>query len=476
MSSKLLLLTVAFVMISEVLIFVPSIANFRNTWLRDKLAVAGVAATVMTEAKVLSPELKQELLQTTGATAIAYTEGNTRYLIARDAETGPVTGTINMSSVTPWEAIHCSFGTLFGLKSGSVRVIGAVGMGEGRTVDMIIPVSYMRKDLLDYSFNILQLSLVISVLTATLVFLALRWLFLRPMQQIFQSMGAFAREPENARTFLKPSDRSDELGEAERQLANMQRSLNQALHQQRRMADLGLAVSKINHDMRNLLASAQLFLERLEGLPDPTVQRVAPKILATLDRAARYTSAVLSYGKAQEAPPQLRLVRLHNLVNDVSEVQGLNANDDVQLENKIATDLELEVDPEQFFRVLQNLCRNAEQALAGDKDASVVKRITFEAQTGGEQIRLTVTDTGPGVPEKQHASLFKAFQSSGKVGGTGLGLAIAAEIVRAHGGEIKLNTENAVGACFEIFLPYRHIEKSSEQVTRLFPVERRERG
>ncbi len=106
------------------------------------------------------------------------------------------------------------------------------------------------------------------------------------------------------------SGRRDELGDAEIRLAGMEEALSRALHQKQRLADLGLAVSKINHDLRNLLASAQLFLERLEHVPDPTVKRLAPKILATLDRAVGYTQAVMSYGKAQERAPQRRLLAL----------------------------------------------------------------------------------------------------------------------------------------------------------------------
>ena len=61
----------------------------------------------------------------------------------------------------------------------------------------------------------------------------------------------------------------DEIGTAERELAAMQTELASMLHQKNRLAALGLAVSKINHDLRNLLASAQLFSDRLANLPDP---------------------------------------------------------------------------------------------------------------------------------------------------------------------------------------------------------------
>ncbi|MDD7910119.1 HAMP domain-containing sensor histidine kinase [Pseudovibrio exalbescens] len=470
LSSKLLVLTILFVMISEVLIFVPSIANYRNNWLQDNLAVAGVAASLIEDAGSVSESVQHELLEATGALAISYSHDGMRRLIAMSEKPDGFAATIRMEQETPWSAIACSFETLLGLKAGNIRVIGDVRMGAGQ-VDMVIPVAKMRADLLAYSLNILQLSLVISIITATLVYSSLRWLFLRPMQRLTSSMDRFARDPENKGEIISPSNRADEIGEAERQLAAMETKLNQALKQQRKLADLGLAVSKINHDLRNILSSAQLFIERLEGLPDPTVQRIAPKLLATLDRATSYTKAVMSYGKAQEAEPNIRVIRLADVVSDVEEVLGLSGNDDICFESHISEDLEVNADPEQIFRVIMNLCRNAVQAMQEDKtvDASVIKRITVDAEVRGDRIELLISDTGPGVPEKMRENLFRAFHTSGKAGGTGLGLAIAAEIVKAHQGTLSLKEDGCPGACFVISLPHREQPKKRGTITRLFP-------
>lgn len=473
LSGKLLVLTILFVMLSEVLIFVPSVANFRNTWLNDRLKVGGVAATLLSDSETLSPEVQQRLLDATGAQAISLAMGERRRLIAMDGSPINITKTIDMTQDAPWEAIGCSLQFLIGARTGQIRVIGEVDMRSGGRVDMILPASLLRDDLQTYAFNILKLSLLISCLTAALVYLSIRSLLLRPLQRLTGSMMRFAESPENAREIIKPSGRTDELGEAEIQLQSMQKSLNQTLSQQRRMAALGLAVSKINHDMRNLLASAQLFLERLELLPDPTVQRVAPKILATLDRAASYTSAVLSYGKAQEAAPELRVIRLASVLRDVEEVLGLSWHTDgIEMRVDVPEAQELEADPEQIFRVLLNLCRNAVQAMDATKaEPGVVCRIAIKSEVEGDMLSIYVTDTGPGIPKRAQEGLFKAFQTSGKVGGTGLGLAIAAEIVVAHGGKITLETKVTTGACFKIQLPYNHGQQTEEKVTRLFPAD-----
>jgi signal transduction histidine kinase len=255
--------------------------------------------------------------------------------------------------------------------------------------------------------------------------------------------------------------RNDEIGVAETRLADMQSELQSTLQGQKRLASLGMAVSKINHDLRNILASAQLFSDRLTALPDPTVQRLAPKLIRTIDRAVSYTQSVLSYGKAAEAPPERRLVLLKSLVNEVAEMLTLDRSSDVDFQNKVPGDLEINVDAEQLFRVLLNLARNALQPMEQDRDSTHVNRLKFAASRHGNMISILVSDTGPGVPEKARENLFEAFAGSTRPGGTGLGLAIAAEIIRAHGGEISLVSSGNPGSVFEIRLPDRAVVAQS---------------
>ncbi|WP_428642724.1 sensor histidine kinase [Roseibium sp.] len=454
LSGKLLLLTVAFVMLAEVCIYVPSIANFRNTWLMDRLTTAGVAASVLAETNTIAPRLQEELLRTTGAVAISLDQGSRRSLIAMSSVPLNVDFVIDMGAVTPWSAIVNSFQLLTYGGDGVLRVIGAGQMGHTQKVDVVLPIALLQKDMLAFSVRILGLSLVISVITASLVYVALRALFIRPLHRLTRSMERFAESPEDSSRIMAVSGRRDELGDAEIRLAGMEEALSRALHQKQRLADLGLAVSKINHDLRNLLASAQLFLERLEHVEDPTVSRIAPKILATLDRAVGYTQAVMSYGKAQERPPQRRLLALRRVADDAADVLGLTDHDTVAFENKVPEDIEIDADPEQIFRVMVNLMRNALQALEAEKDKTLVCRITVEAEREGACVRVRVTDTGPGIPENIKKALFKAFHSGSKNGGIGLGLAIVAELVKAHGGSIRLD-ETVPGTCFCLEVPDR---------------------
>ena len=456
LSSKLLVLTVIFVMISEVLIYVPSIANFHKTEIEDRLSVATVAAHALTSTATtdLPADLQNDLLGELDAYALALRSGGAKRLLAMAAMPPPVAREIDVAELSPGAAIVEAFDTLL---RGDDRTIRAVApYGADGEIELVFSENSLRAGMLGYSRNILLLSLLISGLTAVLVYLSLRWLFVRPMQRIGRVVSRWSEDPEDPTRIIVPSGRSDEIGMAEQQIAEMQQHVQEVLKQQRRLADLGLAVSKINHDLRNLLASAQLMSDRLASIPDPTVQRFAPKLIAALDRAITYAQAVLAYGKAQEAPPSRRLVDLNRLVADVAEIGGLLGHPSITFINAVPPDLEVDADSEQLFRVLLNLLRNAVQAMEQAEGEACVQRLTVKAERTGSVVRITVTDTGPGVPEKARENLFKAFQGSARRGGTGLGLAIAAELVRAHGGSIALSGDGP-GAVFDIEIPDRPV-------------------
>lgn len=459
LSGKLLVLTILFVMIAEVLIYVPSIANFRLNWLNDRLAAAHTAALVLDAAPsgMVPESLARQILDSIGAKSVAMKISKTRRLLAMSDTLPVVHHDVDVRTVTAWQAVVDAFEALLCGEGHMMRVVGPAPMG-GDFVEIVIEERPLRAAMLRFSGNILLLSVFISALTAALVYVALLYLFVRPMSRITANMVAFHRDPEDPSRIIKPSRRSDELGIAERELADMQRDLASMLQQKNRLAALGLAVSKINHDLRNMLASAQLFSDRLSTLPDPTVQRFAPKLMHALERAIAFCQGTLSYGRAQEAPPQRREIPLEPLVEDVRETLGLGPDSPVRWITAVERGLHVDADPDQLFRVLLNLARNALQALEGRGDNDPRRdQIRITGRREGAVAVIEVADTGPGVPEKAKAHLFEAFQGGARPGGTGLGLAIAAELVRAHGGEIRL-VEDAIGASFRIVIPDRAVD------------------
>lgn len=458
LSTSLLWLTMLAVMVAEVLIFVPSIANFRREWLSQKIETAAVASLTAEQASaeggpVLGPEQQASLLAALDAKLIAISNDGATRLLARADDFAGIDTQIDLSTQTSVQLITGAFDSLLFGGERMMRVVGKVGE-DGMTAEVVMPERKLVRAMLVYSRNIFILSLAIASFAALLVFLAISYLLIRPIRAMTRSMVSFGENPADADRIIVPSGRSNEIGLAETELAGMQRTLAQTLREQRHLADLGLAVSKINHDLRNILASAQLVSDRLSDLEDPRVQRFAPQLIRSLDRALSYTQSVLAYGRAVETPPVKRRVLLSRLVDDVFEVLALAEASRIEFVNAVPETCEIDVDPDQFYRSISNLCRNAVQALESEDGAAVVRRITVSGRLLPDgQAVIAVEDTGPGLPARAREHLFKAFRGSTRAGGTGLGLAIAAEIVEAHGGRIAHDPHYAPGARFEIRLP-----------------------
>jgi signal transduction histidine kinase len=454
LSTKLLLLTILFVLIAEVLIFLPSIANFRLTWMQQKLGTAAAVGVALVQGKpdMLSRSAQDELLMALGAEAIAVRDSGESHVLVVSRMPPHVDEQIDVNHTSAWTAITGAVDTaLFGGRR-MLRIYGKVGESD-MGFELIIPDAGLRRAMMIYARNIALLSLLISLITASLVFYAISRIMIRPIRAMTRSMLDFAGAPEDAGRVIRPEPRGDEIGVAERELSAMQSKLQKTLSGQRHLADLGLAVSKINHDMRNVLASAQLISDRLRAARDPLVQASVPKLVRSLDRAVAYTEGVLAYGRTQEAPPSRRRLRLRQLVDEVYDMLGIDPASGIEVENDVPPGFEIDADAEQLFRVLTNLGRNAVQAMAGDRDDAVVKRLTIAASRDGSVSRVTVADTGPGLPPKARENLFAAFRGSARSGGTGLGLAIAQELVRAHGGMIELAESIGGRTVFSVTIP-----------------------
>jgi len=469
LSGKLLVLTILFVMIAEVLIYVPLVANYRVNWLNDRLASAYTAALVLDAAPngMVSDSLAKQILDSIGARAVAMKLGKQRRMLAVGDMPPPINNDYDMRNVMTFDSIVDAFMLMFDGTAGKkvMRVVGPAPMG-GDYIEIVLDEAPLRKALLRYSVDLLLISLLISGITAALVYLTLHYTFVRPMRRITANMMAFRADPENPARIIAASARVDEIGVAERELASMQNELASMLHQKSRLAALGLAVSKINHDLRNLLGSAQLISDRLASLPDPGVQRFAPKLMRALERAIAFCQSTLSYGRAQEPPPERKPILLGPLVEEVHETLGLGADAPIRWITAVERDLVVEADHDQLFRILLNLARNAVQALESRAARDPGRdQIRITGRREGAVVVIEVSDTGPGFSEKAQAHLFEAFQGSTRAGGAGLGLAIAAELVRAHGGDIRL-VEGTIGATVRFTIPDRAVELSAHRGAR----------
>lgn len=472
LSGKVLAMTVVFVMLGEVLIFLPSIANFRIQWLKGRIAQAEIAALAAEAApdRILSSDLRTEILKGAGVLVVSLTRGEMRQLMLRSDTDIMIDASYDLREVQWIPSAIDAFAVMLRRKD---RVIGVTDTPPNMSGDVIAVALYeapLREAMIRFGINILILSVILSMIVAGLVFAALNIVLVRPIKQLTRNMVTFRQNPEDRSRHIAPSGRRDEIGIAERELHDMQAELASMLQQKSRLAALGLAVSKVSHDLRNMLSSAHVISDRLAMAEDPTVKRFAPKLIISLDRAIGFLTETLKFGRAQEPPPVRERLALKELADEVIEQAVLQASSRVVLFNHVPPDTQIDADRDQMNRVLTNLLRNAIQAVEGaESEAGVLPEghVAIRAWREASVVTIEVMDNGPGIPERVRPKLFEAFQSAAKPGGVGLGLAIAAELIRAHGGEIRLKETGTEGTVFHITVP--------DQVVALRPGRRGER-
>ncbi len=453
LSGRLLLLTVIFVMLAEVMIFVPSIARFREDYLLARIERAQIAslALLADETMMIDDELEDELLANAGVLNVALRRNAVSQLVLSADQIPPISGEFDIRDASAWELIRDAMARLMEPEDQVIRVIGTPVNDAGTLIDVTLRTEWLRDSMIDYGIRILILSAVISVITAAMVFVAARRFIVMPIRRVVDSMTKYAAAPEDSRHVIRPEAGIDELHEAEEALMSLQTQLTASLKHRERLAQLGEAVAKISHDLRNILTVATLMADRLENSDDPAVQRTAPKLISSLSRAVNLCEGTLAFGRVEEPPPALTRFDLAPLVEDVVDQERLAVGDaEVDVISNVTSGILVRADSEQLYRILGNLMRNARQAIvATGKPGS----ITVSAAESPEGWLVCIRDTGPGLPKRALDHLFQPFQGGARKGGTGLGLAIAAELVRGHGGRLELKTTGPEGTAFEILLP-----------------------
>ncbi len=446
LSVRLLVLTIFFVMLSEVLIYAPSLSNFRIRWFEEKIQTAHLAILALqsTPEQLVSPELKTDLLRSAGAHAVILRTPDRRLLLYT-TRPPQVDETINVQDLSLVRGVGDALAALLRNESNVVHLLGPSPRDPRLTVEVVFDDDELREQMRVFSRNILFLALIISVLTAGLLYVTLLGLVVRPMRRITSGVTEFANNPENTLAGLQPTQRRDEIGLAQTVLVDMQKDVRASLKQKEHLAALGSAVSKINHDLRGILSTALLMSDRLSQLDNPDVKKLVPPLVQAVDRAIGLCTQTLSF--ARDEGPQLdhARFRLRGLLEDVSaDLAALNAGLS-QLENNVGDEFVIEGDRDQLYRVFANLARNAVEAGA--------KTVTVSARNTEDEVFIDVNDDGPGLPQKARDGLFMPFSGSAKKGGTGLGLAIARDVMRAHGGEIELAASGESGTHFLLRLP-----------------------
>ena len=457
LSARLLVLTIFFVALGGLLTLPPSLAAYEEQWLLDRVRAAELASLAPEVApdRVVSERLKAQFLNGAGVDIVAVSVDGIRSLVFARPRSGQnhAPYLVDLRSRAQNLGWLDPFRTLFGPDGRRVRVMAEPRFRDGDFVEFVASDAELKRALASYLWRQVLITAFVSTITGVLVYLALNLFLVRPMQRITRSMERFRADPEDPAARIGLSGRRDEIGRAEAELDRMQADLRTALHSRARLAALGEAVAKINHDLRNMLTSAQIASERLAALKDPKVSQALPRLERALDRAVRLASDVLAYGKTQEPAPEVRTLPAAAAVEAAAEEARLSDKGGVRLVNALRQDDQVNADPDQLHRILVNLLRNAREAIehhqgrAGPGEV----RVSLAEEDGASLIR--VADNGPGVPDRVRERLFQPFAGSGRPEGAGLGLAIARELAQGHGGDLTLAQSGPEGSAFVLRLP-----------------------
>lgn len=452
-----LIATIIFVILAvEVVIYLPSLGSYRESWLDDRLRIGIVAARVIDavpDVMNIPKMVTDNLLHSAGATAIVYRRGGKSQLIELDSAPMPRQAvTADMRRRDPMTLIAGAIDALVEGGDRTLRIVGNLDGDPSGEVEVLMAEAPLKSELIVYTRNIVLVALVIAAATAVVIFVLLNRILIAPIRRVTANMVAYRQAPENASLIIGPRRRKDEIGVMEQELAAMEADLFSMLKQRRHLADLGLAVAKINHDLRNTLTAAQLLSDQVANLDDPKVQRLAPRLVHTLDRAIGFAQSVIDYGRQSVTPPRPVPVDVRALLEESMFDAGLVSHPEIRVVNEVPDGVAVRADPEQLARVFVNLLKNAREAMEGATGKVVEPRVTIGFTGGRDGLTLSFADNGPGLPPRAKDNLFVAFEGSARAGGTGLGLAIARELTEGNGGKLSY-VPTETGTRFDLTLP-----------------------
>lgn len=448
LSARLLAVTVGVILLVELLIFIPSAVNFRDNWIDDRIQAARIATLALdaAETRSVSDELSDQLLTNAEVLSVSEIGHDTRRLL--------LSTPYNMDSELHlvdrrnerWMKRARHVFSLLVLSDETIISATDISNDKDALIQVLIEEMPLATEISAFSRRIIVLSLLISVTAGILVYLFLAAMVVRPMRVLTESIINFHNDPGASHPSRPKTTRKDEVGRAQNALSDMEEEVSNAFRQRKRLAELGEAIAKINHDLRNSLAAAQLVSEGLSQSEDPRVKRAAPRLERVLERAINLTEDTLQYGKARQPEPNMQIVNLRAIVEEAAR-EAMEAFPALALENNVPSAAQANADEEHLHRVVVNLVRNASQATAAAKPEN--GQITIDL----EDTDLLCRDNGPGLPDNARENLFTPFAGSNTKGGTGLGLAIARELLQSMGGDLSLETTGPEGTAFRIALP-----------------------
>lgn len=451
---RLFMLTAVFVFVAVALGYPVLAGTYRNGWLEQRAQAAQIAALAVEAAPDgrVGDELSRQLLEKAQVVSVAVQEQDFRVeILPPSMDISRELVAIDLRTENFLDGVFGAFGHMLAPPGRFLRIILAPSLTGDAVMEIIVPEQALKSGLIAFSRTLLLFSLLIAAVVGAAIYFAMYRLVIQPMRRLTHGIVRFANAPEEAEIEPMPGG-AYEMRRANAALQDMQKAVSAAFRQRKRLAELGEAVAKINHDLRNSLSAAQIVSEGLSESDDPRVKRAAPRLERAIQRAVTLAEATLSHARADTAAPNLSTINLVPAIDEAA-AEGLAGCDGVEWQIEAPAALNAVADPDHVHRIVANLVRNAARAIQEQKDRSCPGRVRARVFREGACAVVEISDNGPGVPAAVVARLFQPFAGSGSRGGAGLGLAIARELARGMRGDLVLSANGADGAAFTLRVP-----------------------
>ncbi|MEQ1607463.1 MAG: HAMP domain-containing sensor histidine kinase [Hyphomonadaceae bacterium] len=458
-AGKLLLYTVGMVLLVQVLLFPLFLAERRSAWLLGRSNASDLV--VLNAQSIPDRRVSDEYADASRTImfirSIVARTGEQRDTILRYSE--PIDGeivTLHVPQETAFWSIPAALGHFM---SGDGRYLKLLFKPVLSTaydeLEIIVAEDSVRQYLMAQSGAIALNIFIFSAVAGAAVYFMVSRIVVRPMRAIADSVTRFSETPETPLTEMLPADmssgQSDEIRRVVGALEIMQRTVSTALRQRKRLADLGEAVAKISHDLRNSLSAAQVLSDGLADSNDPQVRDAAPRLERAIQRAVTLAEATLKYGRSETPLPNLISLQFAPAIEE-AVTEGIAGWPGVQVRVECDDGLQIVADADHLHRIITNLVRNSARAISNRPAGAEVGLIEARVIRDDDEIVLVISDNGPGVPKSVLTKLFQPFSKAGSDGGTGLGLAIARELACGMGGKLALASSGPTGSSFALTL------------------------
>ncbi len=451
-SGRLAILTFGFVFLMSSITLFPALAIFRESELQERIEEAALVALALTTNPIPEIDIDQSsaLLEKAQILDLAVIDEGQRKRLLLPYEKVTLTGRVDLTNLSFINRFVDGFKCALNSEQG-IYLISGIPSFEFERVEAMVSIRTICSQVRMGASRFLFMSFGLALATSFLITFAVSRLVVRPVHFLTKTISNFDGKGISKKVEIRNPIR--EFQNAEKSLKEMQDRVINSFEQQRRLATLGESVSKIQHDLRNMLSTAQLLADNLEESEDPKVRRSAPRLLRAIDRAINLSSQTLTYGNLHAHTPKFSLGKLAPVINEVMEDEALlDSSGNITFSVDCDQALEVHTDFQILKRILQNLIRNARQALEELGEGKIL--ISVKENEG---INICVRDTGPGLKEETVQHLFEPFRGSTRSNGSGLGLAIGKELSELIGGSLKLSSTSSIGTEFLIELPNKHI-------------------